>query len=764
VVDEGVAVAEGADDDVALVREGGTTLPTVCSSARGFESVVRAGNRLGQRAPARAPPRQDRRVGEGAQHAVSTAKALGAVSAAGYAVSVSSGVPEIVDLTRLDEDAGRAMEVQAGWPHWVVGDAGTGRGELLERLHKRGAVLVRCIEPTQLDAAYHAIVQAAAGIDEESARRVDATALSRAATEIADRLGSRVLALRLPRGWTHARQESEQGPWDHAAERQIRDVLTSWLNHKDLRTVLVTDRTADPVFLGIAGRRPDHALSVPLVRPGALEDREAWGALADAALELARCETAVGVGAQVLRISVAARYLGVDLGAIGRALGAHSDRQRLKALANLLEQALARHPEVAEVLRLLLAFRLPLPLEEVTRYTQAQPQLHDLFTRGLGYGARMLRFPTVVRRLRGIRATISDDEHARLAEHCASLDGQPEYWKAKRAEWWLEKHFHAAQAGDAGRAIWEEGVEHFPGPPWFWMRGRNLSRTGRFEEAIDIYRCGLKRFPDDAYGWHYLGYNTAKAGISRDAAERALRKAVELDKPNPWWNGRLVTFFIAQGRVREAEQAWAEAMERLDPDGERVATDRMLAEEVHRWVARAWLDAGDPERAASVLDELPEELFADSEKLYAMRHEVADAAEADQLGTSVYPSYVPMAERWCAPRLVAGAMEDQKIESWFPGRVVASGAEGMQVVLADPRSSEDEREVIHAHFTAEEWRTLTRDSAVPAAGMFIELHRYQDGNMRVVMDPRPPRPAPAEPTFDVAGSYLRRWSCPKLAS
>jgi len=49
-----------------------------------------------------------------------------------------------------------------------------------------------------------------------------------------------------------------------------------------------------------------------------------------------------------------------------------------------------------------------------------------------------------------------------------------------------------------------------------------------------------------------------RAVHNHPGAEQAYREAIRLDRTNPWWNGRLVTFLIGQGRLRAARTAWQE--------------------------------------------------------------------------------------------------------------------------------------------------------------------------------------------------------------
>src|SRR6185312_15085800 len=118
-------------------------------------------------------------------------------------------------------------------------------------------------------------------------------------------------------------------------------------------------------------------------------------------------------------------------------------------------------------------------------------------------------------------------------------------------------------------------------------------------EAATVYEECMKRFGEDPYSAHYLGFNIDRAGRQAPErlpeAERWLRLAVDLDEGNPWWNGRLVTFLIREARYIAARSEWFKAVERIDPENERVRRDSWLASHVHYWVASEWLEQGQVE-------------------------------------------------------------------------------------------------------------------------------------------------------------------------
>jgi hypothetical protein len=90
---------------------------------------------------------------------------------------------------------------------------------------------------------------------------------------------------------------------------------------------------------------------------------------------------------------------------------------------------------------------------------------------------------------------------------------------------------------------------------------------------------------------------------------------LQLADRTTWWNGRLVTFLIRQGRFVEAREEWKRALMRVDPGGDIVQRSPVVAEELHRWVARAWSIVGCRADAESVLAAVPQAIVEQSDAL-----------------------------------------------------------------------------------------------------------------------------------------------------
>lgn len=676
----------------------------------------------------------------------------------------------IVDLSTLDVAAAAIAEaVEPGRPQWVVGQRGSGRSELLERLalHRR-TICVRTVAPEHADAAMHAVVQAAAGItDAEQRRRAAESSEPRAAARaVAECLADDdvTLAVRLHASWSHTERPFDAANSDGAGDddrarslRHVRDVLQAWTSHPRLRLVLITDRNADPAALGV-DHGSDHRLQPLAVVDGVLTEPAHWGTLADAAALVSTIPITAPLDAQTLRASVAASALGIGKARLTQILACNSSSQRWWQLATALRERIAHHSRLGSVLRSLLSLRVPLPIERLDEFVSDDADLEHLLVHGLGYGVTELRIAAPIRReLSATLGAPSADEHARLTDFCQQLDGAPQHWKTSAAAWWLEKHHHALLAGELRVDVWERAADDFPGPAWHWLRGRQLSRTGHHERAASVYARAVERFPNDSYSWHYLGFNLAHAGLRRAEAQSAYQRAIELEPDNPWWNSRLVTFLVAQGRFAEAQRAWSEALERLDPDGDRCCQDPWLADHVHRWVAQAWHDAGESERASAVLAQLPADIIAASSRLRRLQHDIADALEAEQLGESVYPWDVPMDQRWKAPRTIT---EDDAshVVQWAPGRVVDVD-EAVRVVYALASEPAEPKRIALRELSQQEWRELSGGQP-PKANTYFELLRFSDGSVRIAIVPSTPHDLDPRASA-IARAYLQRWHSPQ---
>ena len=264
------------------------------------------------------------------------------------------------------------------------------------------------------------------------------------------------------------------------------------------------------------------------------------------------------------------------------------------------------------------AARRPMRAEQARRIAELPEEHAPLLDACLGWdpGDGRLHVPAIVRAL---LADGTAETHETLAAEYERLDGasDPSSLRPRGLESWLEKVHHLAHAGPRTESRWEAQTKR--ARELYWDRGRSLSiQFGLFREAADVYRECVRRFREDAYGWHYLGFNLDRAGVEPLEAEAAFREAAGLDPEHLWYRGRLVSFLIEQAQYREAEAAMREAQAVLDGDGTRLHADAELALGLHGWVVQSWLDAWEVARARTTFDEIPRHIINDHPELRAI--------------------------------------------------------------------------------------------------------------------------------------------------
>ncbi|MEZ4444914.1 MAG: tetratricopeptide repeat protein [Polyangiaceae bacterium] len=649
---------------------------------------------------------------------------------------------------------------------WVAGNVGTGRATLARELvdhfdAEGGATWIDLLDLDQADAVIGGLFGAAGELTRDARARcmVDWDSLAAGARALAEAAGDRfVVVLTVPATWATAR-----GPAATALDQAIRgraQGLLRGLVTSDLRVVLITTRSAQPDTWGVSDERP-----IPLHAPKnalALLRSQDWGAYAASAEALARAtKEDIAPSPVSVRLAVGA----VGLGARAETMAEALEQPNARALHLLTDEIVdrlrspGREPVRQAVERQVLARR---PIErEALEVLAAVPDEHlPLLTDCVGYGEDEVRISANTRhvllsKLLPTRREGHDvdllEHHRALADHYARLDGKPDIVDTEGASTtaWLERMHHLAFVDPSAS-------EHLPCRELYWERGRELSKNRRdYRAAAEIYRACVGRFPHDDYAWHYLGFNLERAGMERSTAQQAYERAVELAPDNPWWNSRLVTFLIGQGKLRSARQTWRDAVNRVDPDGDRSAESQWLGEHFYRWVSRAWLEAGSAADAFEVLQGLDEDLRR-TPILRALEERVLDAVESEALGGSVYPARVPMAERWRAPRELPATHGEGQLRQWFPGRVVEATARGVTIVYG----ARDDGEYLAkmTFIDAADWGEVGRGRPEEAAG-FVYLGVYQPGGaQRVVARAWDEQRFTSEPpTRDLPLAYFDRW-------
>ncbi|MGO8998163.1 MAG: tetratricopeptide repeat protein [Polyangiaceae bacterium] len=631
----------------------------------------------------------------------------------------------VADLSDVTARATKvARDAPTKTPLVVVGPTGAGRWSL-------GAEVVRLLGTQAIDvflppfeaqdAALHGLLQVAAvfGAAAMEEARKDAGPLRDRAAAVAARAveAKRVLVIRVPESWCLVGSANTDGR--AFREQRAKDLFAGWLSTPKFRAVLLLhDKSLGLVewvegIEGITCRR--DSLPKPKVNREALQDESRWGSYAAAFGEVRRTEGVEGLSPIQLRLLVGLTHLGerpIDIvptlwGGAGQ-LGPLLDRYR-----EIL--ALPENRTLLDSVRRALRTRFPLPTSAALQIAGFPKEHVPLITECLAYEHDgYLRIPDAVRaRLRAPRSQ-DDATHTKLAEFHKGLDGakKPPAKPAKIVHW-LEKAHHLAHAGPGAAAQWDElevSAEQLLDRAWsLSVEHHDWASAAKIYKRI-LDRNLLTRSSDKAYAVHYLGFNLERAGSPPTDVEKAYREAVKLETGNAWWNSRLVTFLIRDLRYAAADDEWRRSVERLDPMESRVSRDPWLARHVHRRVADEWLQHGQVDRARAVFRRIPNSVVVRDPQLLELRQRVEDATEAVVLGESVYPTHVPVRERWRAPRVLP---EGQA--KWMPGRVLAVDAQGVAFVVATPDS---QRRVFKQRASVDEW-TRWSGGSPPRVDMFF---------------------------------------------
>jgi tetratricopeptide (TPR) repeat protein len=638
----------------------------------------------------------------------------------------------------------------------VLGPSGSGRTTLARLLVERlEAVPVTFPEFDEPDAAIHALLQMAAALDDEARSGVldDAELPRERAARLAARLAQagRIVVMRLPASSNARWEDADPGRQEHLL--RARQVLVGLLGAPSLRIVLLTPSGFQ--WADLPGGEPKRfSLPNPFAQLCALEDAAAWGDCAVHAEHLAQLLRRASRTPSPLQVR-----LGVGLLAVGESefqVERSFDGSLAAQAAQLLERA---PPGLRDAVRRAAAIRGPIPRETLLAVAAAPagPQT-AVIAHCIAYGGGDLRVIDAVRQAARRRGSLRDPSpYQQLASHYRALDGasSPQALDPPRMVSWLEKVHHLGHSGPASGDEWSAqdlGCREF-----YWARARSLSRDYQlYEEAAALYRHCITRRPDDAYAWHYLGFNLDRAGRSAEDAGAAFARAVELDGDNPWWNSRQVSFLIGQARFAEGRDAWSAALRRIDPDGVQAAHDPWLANNLHAWVAHAWMEAGQPEDARDALAAVPRHILESDPRLAVLDERVCDALEAQQLGESVYPPGFPIGERWKQPRELAQQNHGSPLSSWYPGRVVEDTGddEDVTLVFAVPSGDPAERRLLRNTMSRAEWSVAAGPAVAPRG--FVAIGVYTDGSMLILPVRAPVRPGLAQKQPEDRLRYLRQ--------
>lgn len=646
-------------------------------------------------------------------------------------------------LTELPAPADLAGRAREGERVVVSGPAGSGRWTLGDRvLSALGPAAIEVALPPfdALDGPLHGLVQLAAGLGQEALEiatdaKLDLALRVREVAKLAA-AAKRVVVLRVPASWQGPDKPGTAGRArrESAATRFFEALLEGGgpgavaLIHPAARDLLPRDLP------------PPVELAAPRLDTPQLDDTSRWGRYAPWFGQVMKTKGVENLTPIQLRLLVGVSALGQSPSDLLPELwGGYG---LLTPLLNRLVEQLRRDEHAAlrgAVLRFCRS-RFSLP-RTVALDLAAAPDGHEaLFTECLAYSqGDVLRMPDEVRsRLAwGLREGVVNQRarhapgdagtHAKLVAYHKALDGADAPPPGRASSFhWLERVYNLGRMGQEGAERWQ--ALSLAGPEQLLDRAWSLSVEFRdFAGAAELYQRRVQEDATDAYAWHYLGFNLQRSRGSREAVEAAYRNAIERDPTNPWWNSRLVTFLIHDLRYRAAEREWQASIGRVDPQEVEVGRRPWLATHLHRWVADAWLEHGEVERARAVFGRIPRHVVSADAKLRDLRERVEDAVEAITLGESVYPSSVRMADRWRAPRVTPEEKDGVALLDWMPGRILQVGSKTVAVVMVEPQ----DRRVLKQEFRLALWKRWSRTA--PQADRFFEIGFYGETEKDVLV-------------------------------
>lgn len=571
-------------------------------------------------------------------------------------------IPELA--SRTDEVAELAAQSRTVW---VSGPVGSGRGLLMRELGERHDIVpIPLLSLQDADATAHLAICAAAGVPEPAERRALLDAPWRdqpgLAGEALTHRGITAL-LRVPSSWTSPGANltaSRRLLAQHAAQR--------FCAHA--RVIVVADANASPAALGLS---PDATLELP---PHHVPfPSETWGLYWPHAQMLYPETKDLLSSPLVWRLAMGALALGASVPGVAarcRLPVPDAINQLVLLVGDQLDGAPADlQAAAAKFARI----RRPLSRAAVLEVIRPPEEHVTLFLECFGYGDPVRPIDTV-RPMLGRRAL--PPEQAEAAHHDLAgihevLDGVSDpanIGEPTQMLAWLEKVHHLGQSGLAGAGRW--GEQHLPSPEFYWDRARHLSiQRAEYAKAADVYAGCLRRFPTDDYSAHYLAWNLEKARGDEEQIRASYALAVSLAPRVAWWNARYISHLIRVGRLTQAKRAWAEAVQRIDPDGDIVNSSPWLSAHLHYWVAEAWEGRKCFPEAKKVLDAVPLEQTCSNphrRDFEAMRMRIEGALERERAALDSF------LDEGRGPRMAAAKQFIARVFSEMPGIAVPAVA------------------------------------------------------------------------------------------
>ena len=358
--------------------------------------------------------------------------------------------------------------------------------------------------------------------------------------------------------------------------------------------------------------------------------------------------------------------------------------------------------------------------------------------------------------------------HRRIADHYAGCleeaSANVAVRRALRCE--MEGFHHATIAGD------ENIEEKFR--PFFVeqlnLLGRHLSKEeDRHEDAVDVFQRAVQRDDTNDYSHHYLAFNLDVQGIEPDRVREHYQLAIDHEPEHAWWWSRWICFLITRGRIKQAREQWSEALDVLSLPDESAPIS--YYDDLHKWVSRLLLHRGKLNFAEQVLRSVPTEIKQPGTGFDAMHDLLYRLQEARDKKT-VFPSHIPIEQRWKSPALHPETHDGRPLVRWLPARVEATDPEPgddvgpdhqryIHLVVAVVDGDDGEPQFGRMRIPHEDYNRWSQDLRATelTPGRFLELAVYgdRDDDPVIRVHPRRPSEPPALPPLrpDPA-RYLRK--------
>lgn len=313
--------------------------------------------------------------------------------------------------------------------------------------------------------------------------------------------------------------------------------------------------------------------------------------------------------------------------------------------------------------------------------------------------------------------------HERLAEHYRAAfqrhARERDVRRATRGQ--MEAVHHLSQIGsfDAIELSWF--VDQLD------ALGKSLGIARRYAEAVEVYTKAIELDPEDAYAFHYRGFNRDVPGLEPELVEKDYRRAIEIDdahgEVNLWHRQRLAYFLLTDAREDEALEVFLAASRDLGLD--EGPNDPDVYRELHRPLAHLAIYRGALDVAETILAKIPTSDRASCAWLPALRQLLLGVREAREQRL-VFAPWIPVEERWSGPRLFA----QSDVSDWMPGRVEQQ--DNREIIFRVATREGGVERFGYLRLSPDEVRAAAAGTARFAAGTFVEIATLKRPKRRAI--------------------------------